>query len=467
MKSKNNKRSIHKKSRQKKTQNNLNHRIGKIKTANEKLKEALRRSKVLNRALFEHSPVGISIRTHSGDLLFVNKAWKKIWGLTTRQVKINDRKTRHLPLSKRYPYLKGKISKFKRVFQHGGELFLPELKVEHQKTGATMWISQYYYAIQDRHKKVEQIVILTQDITEPKTAEMALREIDTRFRTIVENVNVGVYRTTGDPEGHFVQVNPAMVKMFGCKSLKELLETKVLDLYHDRKERKKFIKELKRKKFVRNREILLQKKDGKSIWVSVYARAQFNDKGQVKWIDGVLEDITKRKQKEDQLRALSLIDDLTGLYNRRGFMTLAEHQLKIASRKKKAVILLFIDLDNLKAINDEFGHSIGDRALIEMTNILKATFRKYDIIARIGGDEFVVLTSETGATRAKDLYIRLQTSLESFNKKTKLPFVLKLSIGWAHHNPEKPQTVNKLLSMADRSMYRHKQSKKGLQKVSE
>ena len=460
MKSKNNKRSIHKKLRQKKTQNSLNRRIGKLKAGNKQLKEALRRSKVLNRALFEHSPIGISIRTHSGDLLFVNKAWKKIWGLTTQQVKINDRKTRHLPLNKRYPYLKGKISKFKRVFQHGGELFLPELSVENQKTGATMWISQYYYAIQDKNKKVEQIVILTQDITEHKTAEIALREIDTRFRTIVENVNVGVYRTTGDPEGHFVQVNPAMVKMFGCKSLKELLETKVLDLYHDRKERKKFIKELKRKKFVKNREILMQKKDGKLIWVSVYARAQFNDKGQVKWIDGVLEDITKRKQKEDRLRALSLVDDLTGLYNRRGFMTLAEHQLKIACRKKKAVILLFIDLDNLKAINDEFGHSIGDRALIEMMNILKATFRKYDIIARIGGDEFVVLTSETGATRAEDLYIRLQTSLESFNKKTKLPFVLELSVGWAHYNPEKPQTVNKLLSMADRSMYRHKQSKK-------
>lgn len=455
MKSKNNKRLT-----KKKKQSRVNRRIGKLQTVNEQLKEALRQSKVLNRALFDHSPIGISIRARSGDLLFVNRAWKKIWGLTTRQVKINDRKTRHLPLSKRYPYLISKIAKFKRVFEHGGELFLPELKVENQKTGATMWISQYYYAIQGKQDKVEQIVILTQNITEHKTAEMALRDIDIKFRTIVENVNVGVFRTTGDPEGHFVQINPGLVKMFGYKSMKELLEIRVMDLYHDRNDRLRFIKELKRKKFVKNREILMRKKDRKPIWVSIYAKAQCNDMGRVKWIDGVIEDITERKQKEDQLRALSLVDDLTGLYNRRGFMTLAEHQLKIASRKKKAVILLFIDLDNLKAINDEFGHPLGDRALIETTNILKATFRRSDIIARIGGDEFVVLTSETGATRAQDLYIRLQTSLESFNKKTKLPFILKLSIGWAHYDPEKPQSVYRLLSIADRSMYRHKQSKK-------
>ncbi|MGB3340275.1 MAG: diguanylate cyclase [bacterium] len=455
MKSKNNKRSI-----KKKKQSRVNRRIGKLETVITQIKETLRQSKVLNRALFDHSPVGISIRDHSGDLLFVNKAWKKLWGLTTRQVMIQDRKTRHLPLSKRYPYLKNKISKFRRVFQQGGELFLPELKVHNQKTGVTMWISQYYYAIQNKKNKVEQIVILTQDITEHKTAELALRDIDIKFRTIVENVNVGVFRTTGDPQGHFVQTNPALVKMFGYKSMKELLKIRVMDLYHNHNDRLGLIKELKRIKFVKNREILMQKKDRKTIWVSIYAKAQCDDRGRVKWIDGVIEDITERKQKEDQLRALSLVDDLTGLYNRRGFMTLAEHQLKIAAHKKKAVILLFTDLDNLKAINDKFGHSIGDRALIETTNILKATFRKSDIIARIGGDEFVVLTSETGIARAQDLYIRLLASVNSFNNRTRLPFSLKLSVGWAHYNPEKPQTVYRLLSTADRSMYRHKQSKK-------
>lgn len=448
------------KSQNKKTSSRLDRRIDVLETSNAQLKDALWHSKVLNRAVFDHSPIGISIRNSAGDLLFVNKAWRRIWGLTTRQIKANEKKSKHWSLKKRYPYLKNKISQFKRVFERGGELFLPELKVDNPKSAATQWISQYYYAIQDKHKKVEQIVILTQDITEHKTAETALRERDIRFRTIVENVNVGVFRTTGDPGGHFIQVNPALVKMFGYRSVKSLLKIRVLDLYHNHKDRRGLIKELRRKNFVRNREILMQKKDGTPIWVSIYAKAQCDDKGRVKWIDGVIEDITERKHKEEQLRALSLVDDLTGLYNRRGFMTLAEHQLKIASRKKKGVILLFTDLDNLKEINDEFGHSIGDRALLEITDILKTTFRRSDIIARIGGDEFVVLTSEAGATRAKDLYIRLQKSLDSFNKKTKLPLILELSIDWSYYDPDKPQTIYKLLSTADQSMYRHKQSKK-------
>jgi diguanylate cyclase (GGDEF)-like protein/PAS domain S-box-containing protein len=459
MKKRKKKRVIRKKIGENKELNRAHRTVSKLQVEYKILKDELHRSKVLNRALFDHSPIGISIRSHAGELLFVNKAWKKIWGLTTRQITIQDQKTRRLPLLKRYPYLKGKIAQFKRVFNKGGDLFLPELKVENQKTGARMWISQYYYAIQNEKGKVEQIVILTQNITEHKTAEIRLREINMRFRTIVENVNVGVFRTAGEHGGEFVQVNPALIRIFGYRSMKELLKTKVQSLYYDRKDRHRLIKELKRKKFVRNKEFQMKKKNGRSIWVSIYAKAQFDEQGKMKWIDGVIEDITERRQKEDRLRALSLIDDLTGLYNRRGFITLADHQLKIVAQQKKSLILLFIDLDGLKAINDKFGHSSGDQALMITTNILKATFRRSDIIARIGGDEFVVLTSETGATRAQDLYIRLQSSLDKFNRSGKFPFTLKLSVGWAHNNPSKPYTVYKLLSIADRSMYRHKQSK--------
>src|SRR4030042_687568 len=241
------------------------------------------------------------------------------------------------------------------------------------------------------------------------------------------------------PQGHFVQVNPALAKIFGYKSLKKLMKKRVLELYHNQKDRRLLIKELQHKGTVLNKEILMRKKNGSSIWVSLYAKAQFDDKSKVIWIDGVIEDITERKQKEEQLRALSLIDDLTGLYNRRGFLTLAEHQLEIAHREKNDLVLLYTDLDNLKEINDEFGHLIGDQALTETTRILKQTFRGSDIIARIGGDEFVVLTSETPATRAHNLYIRLKTSLDAFNKQAKLPFKLELSIGWAHHDPRKPK----------------------------
>ncbi len=424
------------------------------------MREALRASQNLNRAVFDHSPVGISVRDRSGNLIIVNRAWRKIWRLSNRQIAINERISKKWSLQKRYPYLKNMIPRFRRIFKCGGELFVPEVKIDNPKPGAAQWISQYYYAICNRQKKVEQVVILTQDITDHKLAEIALRESDIRFRTIIENVNVGVYRTSGDPRGRFIQMNPALVRIFGYKSAKAMMKTRVIDLYHNRKDRYMLIKELSQKSMLRNREILMRKKDGSLIWISLYARAQLDDKGKVRWIDGVLEDITERKLKEEQLRALSLIDDLTGLYNRRGFLALAKHRLEIVQQKNNDLVLLYIDLDNLKEINDQYGHPIGDQALIETTRILKLTFRGSDIIARIGGDEFVVLSSETAKIRAQNLLLRIKASLDAFNKKAKLPFRLELSIGWTHHDHRKPKTISQLLASADRSMYHHKMIKK-------
>ncbi len=100
------------------------------------------------------------------------------------------------------------------------------------------------------------------------------------------------------------------------------------------------------------------------------------------------------------LLALSLVDDLTGIYNRRGFSALAQQELKKANRIKRGMLLLFADVDDLKKINDSLGHQEGDLALIETANLLKETFREPDIIARIGGDEFVVLAAETSADQA-------------------------------------------------------------------
>lgn len=453
-------KSRHKKVHLKNSSPAMLRQVNRLKAEIRELKEALRHSAALNRAVFEHSPVGISVRLSSGKLVSVNRAWKKIWRLSNRQIRENERKSQHWPLRKRYPYLKDVTSRVRRIFEQGGELFLPELRVINSKTGAVQWISQYYYAIQNNKNKVEHVVTMTQDITEQKVAATALMESEEKFRTLVHNVNIGVYRTSGDSSGRFLQINPAFAKMFEYDSVKQLMKIPVQKLYKNVKDRRNFIKELMSKGYVRNKELLLQKRDGTSIWVSVYAKAQYDDDGNLKWIDGVIEDITERKRMEERLRALSLVDELTDLYNRRGFLTLAEHQLQLAKRAKKGVLLLFIDLDNLKEINDKYGHSVGDRALVQTTNILKKTFRESDIIARIGGDEFVVLTLELTAANARAFCTRLQKNLNSFNKRARLPFELALSIGWAHYDPANPQTITQLLTQADRMMYRHKQSKK-------
>lgn len=105
-----------------------------------------------------------------------------------------------------------------------------------------------------------------------------------------------------------------------------------------------------------------------------------------KWTTvGIIRNITSRKQYEEEIRTLSITDQLTGLYNRRGFIALVEQQLKIVERTKDGAILLFADLDGLKWINDNLGHNKGDEALVETASILKEIFRKSDIIARMGG----------------------------------------------------------------------------------
>lgn len=171
----------------------------------------------------------------------------------------------------------------------------------------------------------------------------------------------------------------------------------------------------------------------------------------------VYTDITTRVRMEETLRAMALLDDLTGLYNRRGFSVLAEHQLKMAERGKRRMVLLFADLDGMKHINDTFGHSEGDRALIETADILEETFRESDIVARIGGDEFVVLAIETNGSPAEGLVTRLRENLEALNAQADRRYELSLSVGLAHYDPEDPCSLEDLLTQADREMYEQKQ----------
>jgi diguanylate cyclase (GGDEF)-like protein len=167
-------------------------------------------------------------------------------------------------------------------------------------------------------------------------------------------------------------------------------------------------------------------------------------------------EISRRKKLEEELRALSLTDELTGLYNRRGFMTLADQQLKIANRLKGGVLILYADLDNMKYINDTYGHKAGDAALIQSANILKKVFRESDIIARIGGDEFVVFPVEISDKNVEALDERCQKYFEDYSEKRGLNYKLSVSIGIVHYEKICPHSIDKLLDEADKLMYEKK-----------
>jgi two-component system cell cycle response regulator len=161
---------------------------------------------------------------------------------------------------------------------------------------------------------------------------------------------------------------------------------------------------------------------------------------------------------EETLLALSLTDELTGLYNRRRFFVLTEQYLKVAIRTRKRSLLLYIDMDDLKWINDHCGHNEGDQALIHLSKILKKTFRESDIIARIGGDEFVVLL-ESNIENDEMLISRLYENIKDCNAKGSKSYKLSISVGAAPFDPENPISIDELLSKADALMYAQKRKR--------
>jgi len=156
-----------------------------------------------------------------------------------------------------------------------------------------------------------------------------------------------------------------------------------------------------------------------------------------------------------ELGNLALTDELTGLYNRRGFMALAERQLKLGRRSGRGMLLFMMDLDNLKRINDSFGHFEGDRALKQTATVLEETFRNSDVIARLGGDEFAVLAIEATGHSEVTIKNRLFECLKVINEDPSR-YELSLSLGVARFDLDTCTTIGEWMARADQAMYEQK-----------
>jgi diguanylate cyclase (GGDEF)-like protein len=167
----------------------------------------------------------------------------------------------------------------------------------------------------------------------------------------------------------------------------------------------------------------------------------------------------ERHQMISSLKALSLIDDLTGLYNRRGFNELAEQHIRLASRGGRSLTLIYFDLDGFRRINEEHGYHVGDRALYRITEIMKRTFRGSDLLARLGGDEFAILAIGASADDAEMVVRRFRSAVDRFNTETEDPFRLSVSIGVARYTGEGAMRLDDFLSRADLAMYDEKVGK--------
>ena len=294
------------------------------------------------------------------------------------------------------------------------------------------------------------------DITDRKSLYDALQTQSVYFAALFENAPEAI--AVLDERDKIIRINRQFTTLFGYsdgeatgKSINDLIVPKELV-----DEGEKLTAKVAAGENV-SAESLRRHKDGHPFWVSI-AATPFRVGEEPTRVYAMYHDISDRKRAEDDLKKLLLVDELTGLPNRRGFITLSEQALKVATRNQRDVLMIFIDVDHLKHINDTWGHLAGDRALIDTARVLQESCREADIVARLGGDEFVALMSVDSDQTAELVSERIQARLENHNRETQHGYPLSLSVGATRSRAEGTMLAD-LLAKADTALYEQKRGR--------
>jgi diguanylate cyclase (GGDEF)-like protein/PAS domain S-box-containing protein len=304
---------------------------------------------------------------------------------------------------------------------------------------------------------------LNRHIAEQERIQRALRETEEHFRNAFDYAAIGMALVS--PQGAWLRVNRSLCELIGY-SEQELLNsnfqavTYADDLGNDLANLYRLMQDETPTSQVEKRYV---HRLGQIVWaLNSVSLVRDSDNDPVHFIFQI-QDITERKRAEAALQSLSLIDELTGLYNRRGFLAVTEQHLASIRRNQKVAVIIYADLDVLKEINDSMGHQEGDRALVAVAEIFKETFRSSDILARLGGDEFVVLAAIDPEEEAASIKHRLQEQFQAANKRRNRAYDLSISVGLAHFDDEENHSIEELMASADQAMYEDKRRKSSRQ----
>lgn len=318
---------------------------------------------------------------------------------------------------------------------------------EYRDTGADR-----YYVVYAHSDAATGLVIYLRDLTLQKLAEDAASATARKYRMLMEQASDGILVL--DRATRCLEVNARLCALLGYTP-REILARQYGDLIHphDLEATPLRLDELLAHGSVTTERVLLRK-DGGAVVVEVGASALADGR-----ILTLVRDITARKQSEEILRQQSVVDELTGVYNRRGFVQAAERELRVAAHSGGQMVLLLVaDLDNLKRINDGFGHAAGDEALVAAADVLRDVVRASDVVGRWGGDEFAVFVSR-GAEAALDaVRTRMTRRLEQVNAAGR-PYPIALSLGAALAHAHGGTTLDDLIAQADADLYVQKRSR--------
>jgi diguanylate cyclase (GGDEF)-like protein/PAS domain S-box-containing protein len=297
------------------------------------------------------------------------------------------------------------------------------------------------------------VVTCTEEITERRRVEDALRSSETRYRLLFERNLAGVYRATLG--GRLLECNEAFAQMLGYASRQELLAAG--DLLPGPPEREAALEELRVKGARTSLERCLQRRDGGIVWV-LENQTLLRDDGE-ELVESTVIDISERKEFEKRIEFHAYHDPLTGLPNRTLLTQRLPLLLSQSRWSSRGLAVMFLDLDGFKQVNDALGHAVGDRLLQEVAARLRECVREDDLVARVGGDEFVLVLprvdSEGSVRIARQVLARLQETARLEGHEVSVTTSLGIALF-----PRDGDDAETLVRKADRAMYRAKEAGK-------
>lgn len=315
---------------------------------------------------------------------------------------------------------------------------------------------------------------LISEIIQRRKLVKKIKDSEEKYRDLISNIKVGVFRAT--QEGEILEANPSALELFGYTCGEKFLELKIKDLYENRQDHEKFMKEIEKKGLVRNKEYLLRKQDGVSFWASMTSTAVKDISGQIVYYDTVVEDVTERRKLEEEVKRLSVTDELTGLYNRRYFNEHLPEEIKTAEKWRSTLSLIMIDIDDFKPYNDNFHHLKGDEVIKEVAQVISQKIRRdKDWASRFGGDEFAIILPGTDPSEATAIAERIREAFHNikFNPEgNAIHKTISMGVSYCYYHDTRPKKhvdgyqkdyehiATDLTNLADKALFRAKKSGK-------